>query len=348
MRNAYLLFSLFAATTAFNLGVYLLVQAIRRQVSAWFPAATIVFGLCLFFSCYEVGGYFVDYPFFLWWNAPLLFLIGPFAFLHICRRFKLIHSLHFLPFLAFLVLLFPTYLLPLEQKRQIILSYYNPDTYDVDWLQYLYLLHIGVYCLWGFILAGNRSIKPLYLILGILACSSFLCSMAFDYAHLYLGKFSYYTLALLTCFTIGAQFYFSYRGFEATSRNLWSLPAAGPNRQLFRRMTLLLQSEGLYRDPELKLGEVANLLKVSPKELSLVINRQHGKNFRDYLNRLRVEEVKTALLDPANRNLTYFAIARTVGFQSNSTFYRVFRKYAGCTPKQFVRDNRVVPKPKTG
>nr|WP_255572994.1 AraC family transcriptional regulator [Hanstruepera marina] len=100
-----------------------------------------------------------------------------------------------------------------------------------------------------------------------------------------------------------------------------------------------MDKEKLYRDSDLKISTVAEKLDVSMHELSAAINYHNEDNFFDYINKFRIEELKMTLLDKKNKNLTLFAIASESGFKSNSSFYRVFKKYVACTPKQYVEQN---------
>jgi transcriptional regulator GlxA family with amidase domain len=57
-----------------------------------------------------------------------------------------------------------------------------------------------------------------------------------------------------------------------------------------------------------------------------------GLTFTDYLARIRVEKVKSMLLDPHKR---VSEAAFAAGFQSLSQFNRVFRKVAGEAPSMY-------------
>jgi AraC-like DNA-binding protein len=57
-----------------------------------------------------------------------------------------------------------------------------------------------------------------------------------------------------------------------------------------------------------------------------------GMTFTDYLARLRVEKVKSLLLNP---HIRISEAAFQVGFQSLSQFNRVFRKVAGESPTTY-------------
>lgn len=108
-----------------------------------------------------------------------------------------------------------------------------------------------------------------------------------------------------------------------------------------KRKTYLSQIEDLlinqesFKNPELKLQSVAKQLDIPSKYISQTINSELNMSFSDYVNHLRVEDVKLNLLDASKKNLTIAAIAQESGFKSLSNFNQIFKKKVGLTPKQF-------------
>lgn len=98
----------------------------------------------------------------------------------------------------------------------------------------------------------------------------------------------------------------------------------------------LFREQKLYLEPELSLSDLATKLKTNTSVLSAAINQNFGKNFNDFVNEYRVEEVKRQLKDPANTHLSLLGVALECGFNSKSTFNRAFKKFTGQSPKEFV------------
>lgn len=96
-----------------------------------------------------------------------------------------------------------------------------------------------------------------------------------------------------------------------------------------------MQNERLYLNPTLTLNELARHIAVSPKVLSQVLNNELNKNFHDFVNYYRVEEVKQRLVDKQYQHLTILGIAYDAGFNSKSSFNRIFMKYTQMSPKQY-------------
>ena len=101
----------------------------------------------------------------------------------------------------------------------------------------------------------------------------------------------------------------------------------------------LMETEQPYQDSDLTLKQLADWLSVSPHNLSEVINTTLIKNFFDFVNEYRVEQVKEDLKDPDKTNLTVLAIAYDAGFNSKSTFYTIFKKATGMTPSEYRREH---------
>ena len=79
---------------------------------------------------------------------------------------------------------------------------------------------------------------------------------------------------------------------------------------------------------QLSLSVVAQAVNMSAFYFCKMFRKATGMTFTDYLARLRVEKVKTILLNPHKRASE---AAYEVGFQSLSQFNRVFRRVAGET-----------------
>ena len=90
-----------------------------------------------------------------------------------------------------------------------------------------------------------------------------------------------------------------------------------------------------YLDSDLTLPKLAERLNVSTHHLSQVINEVHDKNFFNFINKYRVEEVKRKIQDPKFKNYTLLGIAYESGFNSKSAFNRAFRNFTGTTPSKY-------------
>lgn len=105
------------------------------------------------------------------------------------------------------------------------------------------------------------------------------------------------------------------------------------------RLETLMRDETPYLDPELTLPILAQRLGTNASILSAVINNAFGRNFNDFVNGYRVEAVKKMLQDPANSHYSLLGIGLACGFNSKSTFNRVFKKMTGSAPSEALGES---------
>ncbi|MBS1520373.1 MAG: ABC transporter permease [Bacteroidetes bacterium] len=93
-----------------------------------------------------------------------------------------------------------------------------------------------------------------------------------------------------------------------------------------------------YQDPELSLGSLAEKLGIHSHELSRILNTVLKKSFNDFINEYRVRDVINKMFDPAFNHITMLGIAYEAGFNSQSTFTRIFKQMTGKTPLEYKND----------
>ena len=98
----------------------------------------------------------------------------------------------------------------------------------------------------------------------------------------------------------------------------------------------LMETEKMFLQPKLTSHELASHLNTNTKTLSQVLNQGFNKNFFDYVNSYRCEEVMRLLKDQ-HRNLTIIEAMYESGFNSKSSFNKEFKKLTGQTPSEFKR-----------
>lgn len=98
-----------------------------------------------------------------------------------------------------------------------------------------------------------------------------------------------------------------------------------------------MEVQQLYLNPTLTLAEFAKALKLNPKMVSQQINTGFKKSFNDFVNEYRVEEVKRRLNSADIERMTILGIAYESGFNSKTTFNRIFKDFTGVAPREFVK-----------
>lgn len=104
---------------------------------------------------------------------------------------------------------------------------------------------------------------------------------------------------------------------------------------LFEQIKILVSTESLFLDFDLKLNTVAAKLDQSVHHISQAINQNAKMSFPDYISSFRIEAAKKKLLKP--KPDTIFAIYLDVGFNSKAAFYAAFKKHTQMTPTEFKK-----------
>ena len=96
----------------------------------------------------------------------------------------------------------------------------------------------------------------------------------------------------------------------------------------------------MFLNPTLNIQELSRKLSLSQQEVSQVINANFHKKFRDLINECRVEEVKKKLHSKDIAYMSILGIALECGFNSEATFYRIFKKNTGLSPKEYRQQSK--------
>ena len=102
---------------------------------------------------------------------------------------------------------------------------------------------------------------------------------------------------------------------------------------IINRLNELMIDEKLYRDYEINLKKLSGMLSVTPHQLSQFLNEKLHIDFRNFINKYRVEEAKILLTEKPPRPV--LNICYDVGFNSKTSFYISFKEFTGMTPIEF-------------
>ncbi|KKI89746.1 hypothetical protein WQ54_25725 [Bacillus sp. SA1-12] len=95
-----------------------------------------------------------------------------------------------------------------------------------------------------------------------------------------------------------------------------------------------------YKD-SFSLEDVAEYVKLTPTYFTKVFKEQTKLTFIDYVTDYRIEKAKELLL---HTKLSLKEIAYEVGYKDPNYFSRVFKKWTGCTPKQYRSTESTITK----
>lgn len=114
-------------------------------------------------------------------------------------------------------------------------------------------------------------------------------------------------------------------------------------QQLARMMSQLARKEASISDimlsierqigsPELSLQSIADEAQISAPAFSRMFKEKTGRNFKEHVDGLRIARAKQMLQET---NLPVDQIALEVGYETPTSFYRLFKKHVGLAPGEY-------------
>jgi AraC-like DNA-binding protein len=288
----------------------------------------------------------------------IFFLFGPLFFLYTNyltaqrNQQKGQTYAHFIPFLVCLFLTIPFYSVSLDQEKLPVI---------LEILAYLVVFHVMFYMGWTvkILIRHSRKIRESFSsldkinlnwlrFLTIIFTLTWLAAIYFDSQIKSSHDWDYvWLLVSVLMYLIG---YFGLRQPEVFSGVVESdFSLSKEEKKKYKKSALSDDAAEIYLDKLLKymqdhkpylnsnitLPELAQHISISIHHLSQVINDRLQQNFFEFINKYRVQEAKNLLTDPGKKYLTIAAIGYESGFNSNSSFNAVFKKYTGQTPSQY-------------
>lgn len=198
-----------------------------------------------------------------------------------------------------------------------------------------------LFCLWGRNSGTQKLIASLTLVEMLLLFPTAIAGRNFMVEHS--------LLSAAIAFTIGISIHLrSQMELHHDWRMLWKIwrkPAAhgdsftdqGKEKERANLSKLLetevrkmLEEDEIFKDNSLTVNSMAKKFGVSRSTMSAVISSAYGENFRDVVNRHRINYAKSYML--AHPKATQEAIAAECGFKDGNLFNRKFKEIEGITP----------------
>lgn len=108
---------------------------------------------------------------------------------------------------------------------------------------------------------------------------------------------------------------------------------------LFSKFERLMRTEKCYRESDITVNKIADLLGTNRTYLSRAINENSGMSFSQYVNSCRIDEARHILSDSDN-DVQIKALAYELGFATPETFSSTFKKAIGMLPTTFRKEMR--------
>lgn len=101
--------------------------------------------------------------------------------------------------------------------------------------------------------------------------------------------------------------------------------------EMFEKLERMMNEDHVYRQKDLSLDKLCDLLDTNKTFLSAVINKYAKMSLPNYINSYRIREAIEIISDP-DKDVMLKAVYDDVGYNSKPSFYRAFQKETGCSP----------------
>jgi AraC-like DNA-binding protein len=108
---------------------------------------------------------------------------------------------------------------------------------------------------------------------------------------------------------------------------------------LEKKLIALCSEMKIYKNHDLKITDVSQLLGTNRTYVSELINDKFSCSFVEFVNKYRLDEAKMLLSE--NPRASIQDVADQAGFGSTGSFIRVFKNHEGVTPGKY-RDSRIM------
>ncbi|MCF6318896.1 MAG: helix-turn-helix domain-containing protein [Proteobacteria bacterium] len=373
MKNLFSLFDLLLliGMTQGVITSVLLFRSKKNQPSNTFLALAII-AFCLLSSKMLLNTLGINQThYFRFFPIGIEYAIAPLLYFYVATlitpgfKFYKKHYWHLVPFLIFQCYAFFIYfnvvgIESFEAKNTLANTFWYKSI--KAWEDYLVVFSIGGYLLVGFFKLKqyrqllNDSISDntfptfgwlmnvfiLSSIMGLIILINLLLDFFFNLKNSH--YFHWQAQYLYTAFLI---YYLGFVGYQQPSFEIQGIDKTeAPNNNLNedkfnaikQQLSKALAIDKVYLNPTLNAKQLAKKLSISQTNLSTVVNRAFNKNFRDLINHYRLEEFKSKLGSNDNSHLSILSQALECGFNSEASFYRIFKKQTGMSPKEYIRN----------
>ena len=108
--------------------------------------------------------------------------------------------------------------------------------------------------------------------------------------------------------------------------------------EIKQRLDNLMAEQQVFKDPSIKLQDLADMLEVSRNHLSQVLNNEYQMKFFDFMNHHRLQCFIQSLHESKGQDINITELAYDAGFSSSSVFYKIFKRYQDISPGQYIKN----------
>ncbi|MHC1778853.1 MAG: helix-turn-helix domain-containing protein [Bacteroidales bacterium] len=106
-------------------------------------------------------------------------------------------------------------------------------------------------------------------------------------------------------------------------------------QEIYEKLLNAMDSKKLFTNSRLSLQNLSNMLNIPPHHITQTLNEFVKQNFYDFVNSYRVNEFKKRVDLGDSERFSLLGIALDCGFNSKSSFNRIFKNMTGLTPSEY-------------
>ena len=105
--------------------------------------------------------------------------------------------------------------------------------------------------------------------------------------------------------------------------------------QMQEQIMNIIVMQKKYRDKDYSAKKLAEDLGTNTRYISAVVNVRFHMNYTSFVNKYRIDEAMTILVDKRYQDLRMEEVSDMVGFANRQSFYASFFKIMGITPREY-------------
>ena len=105
--------------------------------------------------------------------------------------------------------------------------------------------------------------------------------------------------------------------------------------EMKEKILKIIVMEKKYKDKDYSAKKLAEDLGTNTRYISAVVNVRFHMNYASFVNKFRIEEAMTILVDRRYQDLRMEEVSDMVGFANRQSFYASFYKLMHMTPREY-------------
>ncbi|MDQ2178951.1 AraC family transcriptional regulator [Marinifilum sp. D714] len=110
-----------------------------------------------------------------------------------------------------------------------------------------------------------------------------------------------------------------------------------PYDEQFQKICNFIETKEVYKDGDLTLRKLSDMIDMPEHIISQAINRNANRSYSDFVNSYRINYFIQLIDQKAHKDKTLLYLAFDCGFNSKSSFNRVFKQFHEITPTEYIK-----------